>query len=443
VALARYLRNGWTSGEQSIYRHTRRLPPGSFLVWQGGSLHTERFWKLEDRDEEPDPSFEQAVDRLEALLGDAVERRLIADVPLGAFLSGGVDSSTVVALMQERARGRVRTFSIGFEDARFDEAPHARAVAAHLQTEHTELYVTREQTIEAARDVADVYDEPFADSSAIPTLLLSRLTRNHVTVALSGDGGDELLGGYERYQQIAQFLPWLSLPSSLRRGLASVSGWVPSPRFRKALSMLAFADPADAVQQMTAHLPPAAIARAARNGEGRCEAFDRAYRASSHPDPLRRIMYGDAASYMTDDILAKVDRASMSVALEVRVPVIDHRVVRYALSLPRSIVWHGGRTKAPLRAILERRVPRALLERPKHGFGIPLHSLMPAELAAWKARYLDPKRIREEGVFDPDGVAELVRDTDDPRSRVAATRAWILLCFQRWYARTHLGEKDP
>src|SRR5690606_4180534 len=180
-ALARYLRSGYTSGERCIYRHARRLAPGSFLVWDAGEIRTERFWRLEEPEPGPEPDFEQAVDRLEELLGDAIERRLIADVPIGAFLSGGVDSSAVVALMQERARGRVRTFSIGFHDPAFDEAPHARAVAAHLKTDHTDLYVTREQALEAAYAIADVYDEPFADASGLPTLLLSRLTREQVT----------------------------------------------------------------------------------------------------------------------------------------------------------------------------------------------------------------------------------------------------------------------
>jgi asparagine synthase (glutamine-hydrolysing) len=206
--------------------------------------------------------------------------------------------------------------------------------------------------------------------------------------------------------------------------------------------MFGGADPVSATLEMTARFRPESIHRATGGGDGSCDSFARAYHAAPSRDALRRIMYGDVASYMTDDILAKVDRASMSVALEVRVPIVDHRVVRYALSLPRSVIWREGRTKAPLRAILDRRVPRELIDRPKHGFGIPIHELLANELTSWKARYLDLDRIREEGILDPAGVAELVREADGGYGRVGASRLWLLICFQRWYARTHLGERD-
>jgi asparagine synthase (glutamine-hydrolysing) len=384
--------------------------------------------------------FEAAVAELERRLGDAVELRLVADVPLGAFLSGGIDSSAVVALMCERARGRVRTFSIGFEDPEYDEAPHARAVARSLGTEHTELQVGRADAVAVAHELPDLYDEPFADSSAIPTTLLSRLARRHVTVALSGDGGDELLGGYVQYAKLRRLLPWFRLPAPWRRALARAAGLAPGASLRRGLGHLGARDHAELAERLGLRWPEAQVAAACgRAGAAPRPRYRRAFEAAPTADPVRRATFADAATYLPDDILTKVDRASMSVALEARVPILDHRVVRFALSLPLGIVWHGGRTKAPLHEIACRRVPREILDRPKHGFGIPIHQLLAQELRTWPERYLAPARLAEEGNLDPAGVAAMVSGLrpDDP---LGAERLWILLCFQRWFARNHRGE---
>jgi asparagine synthase (glutamine-hydrolysing) len=382
------------------------------------------------------------VDALDDLLGDAVEQRLVADVPLGAFLSGGVDSSAVVALMKERAAGVVRTFSIGFEHAAYDEAPFARRVAEHLRTEHTELYVREEEARQVAHELPDLYDEPFADPSALPTVLLSRLTRNHVTVALSGDGGDELFGGYDQYGKLRRLLPLLALPGPLRAAVGAGAAWLPRGALRNALLHLRQPDAA----RLAFGLVSGARAETLESVCGVAlpapdPVYLAAFRDARVASTLQRSMVADARVYLPDDILTKVDRASMSVGLEARVPLLDYRVVRFAFGLPPALVWHGGRTKAPLRAVLSRRVPPALFERPKHGFGIPIHALLAQELREWRARYLAPERLRAEGQLAPEGVARVLaeaRQRGGPTEETAML--WRLLCFQRWFARRHGSE---
>jgi asparagine synthase (glutamine-hydrolysing) len=440
-ALGRFLRSGFVTGAQSIYRDTFRVLPGEYVLWEDGELSRHAWWSIADAAREETPAdFERVVDELERRLGDAVECRLVADVPLGAFLSGGVDSTAVVALMAERAGGRVRTFSIGFEDARFDESPHARAVAAHLGTDHTELLVTREEALGVARELPVLYDEPFADASAIPTVLLSRLTRRHVTVSLSGDGGDELFGGYAQYGKLDRLLPLHGLPRPARSALAALAGLLPASELRNGLRHLGAPTRTDLALSLISTYTDAEL-RAACGPDGAAvpDVYRAAFEGAPAGDPVRRAMFADARMYLPDDILTKVDRASMSIALEARVPIIDHRVVGFALSLPRSMFWHGGKTKAPLRALVHRRVPPALIERPKHGFGIPIESLLAGELRVWTDRYLDPGRLREEGIFDPAGVDELVRAA---RREDRYRMAWMLIAFERWFARVHRGEAD-
>ena len=439
-ALAHFLQNCYVTGPATIYTSVRRLQPGDYLVWQDGRISTHTYWRLTDPPDEPPPTrFEDAVARLELLLGDAVERRLIADVPLGAFLSGGIDSSAVVALMQERATHKVRTFSIGFADQGFDEAPYASAVARRLGTDHTELYVRREEAVRIAHELPDLFDEPFGDSSAIPTVALSRLTRRHVTVALSGDGGDEIFGGYTHYAKLRSLLRPFAAPRSLRRLASAMAPLVPAPSVRRGLGHLAAATPAELSESLVQYYSLAEV-RAACGAVRPRDGYRAAFEGAPVADPVRKAMFADARVYLPDDILTKVDRASMSVALEARVPILDHRVVRFGLSLPREITWHGGQTKAPLRAIAAHRIGRELLERPKHGFGIPIGTLLAEELPRWTATYLAPDRLTEEGHLDPRGVERLLA-----RARAGAgpdaAPLWNLLCFQRWFARNHRGEQ--
>jgi asparagine synthase (glutamine-hydrolysing) len=442
TSLETYLRFGWLTGEEAIYRDTYRLLPGHILIWEAGSISSRSYWRLTDHEPQGhSPDFESIVDELERLLGDAVEARLISDVPLGAFLSGGVDSSTVVALMQERSSRPVRTFSIGFQDEEADEAPYARAIAKHIGTDHTELYVNRKQAREVAQELPHIYDEPFSDPSAVPTVLLSRLTREAVTVALSGDGGDELFGGYRHYEKLNRLLPLMKLPPLLKKALLAVSPWVPSSSIRNGLLKLSRAD--DEAQLAETFLSgfdeESLRAACGRSGPRVPSPFCEMFQTAPTESVVRRAMYADARTYLSDDILVKVDRATMSVGLEARVPILDHRVVEFAFGLPTSVLAHGGRTKAPLRAVLYRRVPRNLVERPKHGFGFPIRSLLGAELDEWISRYLAPDRLAQEGILDPDAVTQMVSSTRRA-GKQAESEIWRLLCFQRWLARNHLGE---
>lgn len=441
ASLAGFLQHGYVSGPETIYAGSRRLMPGGYLVWQRGRVDLGSYWRITDPAESAPPdAFGEVVDRLESLLGDAVEMRLIADVPLGAFLSGGIDSSAVVALMRDRATGPVRTFSIGFSDGSFDEAPHARAVAEHLGTEHVELYVDRSQATEVAHQLPDLYDEPFGDQSAIPTVLLSRLTRRHVTVALSGDGGDELFGGYDQYAKLHQLVPWLRAPLVLREAAGWAGARLPLPiSVRRALSHLRSKQARDVAEALLRFYDPSDLDAACGESADRSRAaYREAFDGAQRREPVCRAMVADARTYMVDDILTKVDRASMSVGLEARVPILDHRVARFAFSLPLSILWHGGLRKAPLREIAYRRIPRALLDRPKQGFGIPIGSLLATEIDVWSRRHLARSRLLEEGNLDPDGVERLVAAAR--KQPAGITQLWSLLCFQRWFARNHRGE---
>lgn len=441
-ALETYLRFGWITGPQSIWADTFRVLPGEVCVWERGRLTKRAYWRVTDYPPQDGPlDFDAAVDTLDQKLGDAVEDRLISDVPLGAFLSGGVDSSAVVGLMAERAQGGVRTFSIGFEQDEFDEAPYAREIAAHLGTEHTELYVGRKQARDVLLELPTLYDEPFADPSAIPTVLLSRMTREHVTVALSGDGGDEIFGGYNRYAKLARLLPLLRLPRSLRRGLAALAPRQPASSLRSGLLKLRDARDAGELAEsfLSAFDEESLRAACGRTRDREPSEFCRVYGRAPATSALRKAMYAEAATYMTDDVLVKVDRASMSTGLEARVPILDHRVVEFAFGLPVRHLVRGSETKAPLRALACRRVPRHLLDRPKHGFSLPIRDLLGKELEHWTERYLSHDRLAEEGLLDPEVVCATLERARG-RGRAGESELWRLLCLQRWLARNCFGE---
>src|SRR5207248_3780326 len=312
------------------------------------------------------------------------------DVPLGAFLSGGVDSSTIVALMQQAGLGKVRTFSIGFEIPGYNEAPNAAAVANHLGTDHTELTATSGQALDLIPRLPDIYDEPFADSSQIPTYLVSAMTRKHVTVALSGDGGDELFAGYNRYQLTERFWQVLSvMPRAMRNAVASALTMVRPDRWTSLAAMLPAhlrppqtgdklykmaavlkLDGVDAVyRRLVSHWEPSEVMLQAQEPPS---IIDDEKISREFPDLLARMQFLDLVTYLPDDILTKVDRASMAVALEARVPLLDHRVVEFSWRLPRKTKVRNRTTKWILRQVLYRHVPQELIERPKMGFGIPL-----------------------------------------------------------------------
>lgn len=462
-SLALYFRFGYVPGPHCIYRGLRKLPPGTILEVRadapGARPEPVPYWSAREVAEagraRPFRGTEaEAVDRLEALLRDAVRHCMVSDVPLGVFLSGGLDSSTVAALMQAQSPRPIRTFTIGFREAAFDEAQHARAVAEHLGTQHEELYVTPEEARAVIPRLPAIYDEPFADSSMIPTFLVSQLARRHVTVALSGDAGDELFGGYERYLKAAAAWRRLSwMPRPLRRAAAAVlrsaspRAWdlllkPLAPVLRKRLRA---GSAGQAVHKLAAALDargfgdfylrlvslwqePTELVRGAR--EPPVNATDPALLAFEG-SPEERMMLLDLVSYLPDDILVKVDRASMAVALEARVPLLDHRVVAFAWSLPLALRVRAGEGKRLLRQVLYRHVPRDLVDRPKQGFGVPVGEWLRGPLRGWAEDLLAEDRLRAEGFLEPGPVRQRWREHLDG-TRDGAPQLWAVLMFQAW-----------
>jgi len=425
-ALAAFMRHNYVPAPYSIYRGVRKLRQGHILtIAPGEAPREEPFWSLEETVATGKSNLLQnlsdkdATDQLEALLRDAVGRRMIADVPLGAFLSGGVDSSTVVALMQAQSDRPIKTFSIGFHEGAFDEAPHARAVARHLGTDHLDLYVDSRQTLDVIPDLPQWFDEPFADSSQIPTFLVSKLTRNHVTVALSGDGGDELFAGYTRYMLAMKLWRRIgSLPLGLRNAMAGMMRSLPPASWDKIFSLIPAGSrpshPGDKVWKLASILgetddgiykrlvshwdQPDSVVIGGHEPAG---LLDDPATQRLAPDFLDRMQYLDMATYLPDDILVKVDRASMAVALEARVPLIDHRVVEFSWRLPQHFKLRDGQSKWLLRQVLYRHVPRELIERPKMGFGVPIDSWLRGPLRDWAESLLSAERLKRDGLFDP------------------------------------------
>jgi asparagine synthase (glutamine-hydrolysing) len=359
------------------------------------------------------------------VLGRAVAGQSVADVPLGAFLSGGVDSSSVVALMQALAVRPVRTFSIGFTEARFNEAPFARAVASHLGTEHTEMIVTPREAMDVIPRLPALYDEPFGDSSAIPTFLVAQLARRHVTVSLSGDGGDELFGGYTRYARAQRLWRLLRrVPRGVRKALAGGAGGYLS-RFVSAGSPQELYD-----RVMLDRHAPGLVLRP--GGVSRRESIPLDAELAER-DIVAAMMRADAETYLSDDILVKVDRASMGVSLESRVPLLDHRVSEFAWRLPLSMKVRGGESKWLLRRLLARRVPATLLDRPKKGFGVPVDDWVRGPMRDWAESLLDPARIEREGFLDAARLRAIWAShlAGEPRFGAAL---WRVLMFQAWLA---------
>ena len=394
------------------------------------------------------------AEAVEAALRRSLAGQMVADVPLGAFLSGGIDSSTVVALMQELGDRPVRTFTIGFREAAYNEAEDAARVARHLGTDHTELYVTPREAMEVIPRLPETWDEPFADASQIPTFLVSRLARAHVTVALSGDAGDELFGGYNRYVwALGIWRRSRLLPGSLRAGLARLIEAVPARAWERAFVLLAplmplrlrqrnpgtkmhklaevlrRAGPAGIYLKLVSHWDdPATLVLGA---EEPATVLSDPARQPALPTFLERMMYLDGVTYLPDDILVKVDRAAMAVSLETRAPFLDHRVVETAWRVPVSLKLRDGKGKWLLRRILHRYVPPALVERPKMGFGVPIEDWLGGPLRDWAEALLEEARLRREGYLNPAPVRRIWREHLAGRGSWQYW-LWDVLMFQAW-----------
>ncbi len=453
-ALSSFLRFNYVPAPQSIYRGVHKLRPGHLLtVRQDAEPQIEAWWSLaEAREKGVSAPFvgseDEAISALEALIGDAVGKRMIADVPLGAFLSGGVDSSTVTALMQANSSRPVRSFSIGFAEDSYNEAVHAKAVASHLGTKHTELYVTSEEARAIIPKLPALYDEPFADASQIPTFLVSRMTREHVTVALSGDGGDEVFGGYNRYLQAPDVLSRTALvPDALARGAAAMISAVPPNRLSRVMGPLPkigaipmLGEKLHKIASILGKSPQQAYCALVSNWPepgalvlGGQETVDAIWNevAGDLSGFGARMQFADTLTYLPDDILTKVDRASMAVSLEARVPLLDHRVVEFAWSLPQNLKIRDREGKWILRQVLDRYVPRTLIERPKMGFGVPIDSWLRGPLRDWADDLLSESRLRRQGFLDPTPIRTRWREHLSGK-RNWQYSLWSVLMFNAW-----------
>jgi asparagine synthase (glutamine-hydrolysing) len=467
-ALTLFLRHSYIPAPHTIYEGVTKLEPAHFVRFAARSdavveLERQCYWNAAEVQAEASAnarplSTDQVISHLDSLLRDAVQLRMIADVPLGAFLSGGIDSSLVVALMQTLSTRPVRTFTIGFYEDDYNEAKYAKAVARHLGTDHTETYLTPEESLAVIPKLPLLYDEPFADSSQIPTALVCAMARRHVTVALSGDGGDEGFGGYPRYAQAREIWGRMSqVPAWLLRAMSGSIRQVPMT-FWESVAKLA---------------PPIVPIRARADGLGYrmqrlgdrlgCTTPQQLYRnlMSYWFAPTRLVVGGreprtvladapekkgldqfaeqmmllDTLTYLPDDILVKVDRASMAVALEVRAPLLDHRVLEFAWGLPLALKLQGGRGKIVLRKVLSRYVPEALFERPKSGFGVPVSRWLRGPLRDWAEHLLDEGRLAREGYLNPMPIRRVWQSLLAGRSKWAygGEMLWSVLMFQAWW----------
>ncbi len=457
AALSLFFRYGYIPSPYAVYRAVRKVPPGAVLTWKAGAAATiAPYFSVADLVDAgraatlTDP--DQAVEALHQTLRAAVKDQMVADVPLGAFLSGGVDSSLIVALMQSLTDRPVKTFTLGFESPEFNEAGFAKAVAAHLKTDHTEHYVTTADAQAVVRQLGSLYDEPFADASQIPTHLICKIARAQVTVCLTGDGGDEMFAGYVRYPGVPRLwnairlLPFRGLlgralgkiPLAVIENVLAALGpiarrYTSRGRLGSALRKLARWLPARSLddlfeQTMTAWPVPDALLL-----KPSCEAFAWRPRAPQFDSPLERMMWRDTVDYLPGDILCKVDRAAMAVGLETRVPLLDHRLAALAWRTPGALKIKDGETKWPLRRVLDRYVPRALIDRPKMGFSVPLHDWLTGDLRAWAEGLLEPLVITRQGVLNPKVVAAAWRRYLSGDSSTDH-QIWTLLMFQSWMA---------
>jgi asparagine synthase (glutamine-hydrolysing) len=471
-ALTLLLRHCYIPGPYSIYQNIQKLMPGHFVqiplrgdVTRSKNVQPATYWRMNDAVAQglANPfcgTPEAAVDRLEAQLTSSIGEQMLSDVPLGAFLSGGIDSSTIVALMQAQSRQPVRTFTIGFCEGGYDEATHAKAVAKHLGTDHTEFYLRPLDALAVIPRLPSMYCEPFADSSQIPTFLVSQMAKQHVTVALSGDGGDELFGGYNRYLLACKVWGLVQgLPVSVRRAAAGLlralppAGWdklfdtvkpvlpkrlqlsIPGEKARKLADVLSLSDGQAFYRQLTSHwTDPTSVVI----GANEPPTLITTPKAWPETDSLVHAMMAmDAQTYMADDILTKVDRAAMASSLETRVPMLDYRVVELAWQMPLEFKVRGGQGKWLLRQVLYKHVPKELIERPKMGFGIPLDSWLRGPLRDWAESLLDGQRLHKEGYFYPDPIRLMWAEHLSGKHNWQY-HLWNVLMFQAWLEESNI-----
>ncbi|CAM3863840.1 asparagine synthase (glutamine-hydrolyzing) [Rheinheimera salexigens] len=451
AALSQLMRQGYIVSPLSIYNEVKKLKPGQYVCFDNSGSNFNTYWSVSDiieQGEKIELTADEAEIELETLLLQSLKDQMIADVPLGAFLSGGVDSSLVVALMQKLSDRPVKTYSIGFNDAKYDEAIFAKEVASHIGTDHTSLYISDKQVLDTVSLMADIYGEPFADASQLPMYLVCAMAKKHVTVCLSGDGGDELFWGYSRYQMtlsawqklsglsqfsrsslkyIKRFLPITVLNTV---GKLSIKDNLLGDKLSKALSLL---DTASFILFYRSFMMASYrdVPNLVLNGDDGVSAVmltDKALNMLTQHDVMPAL---DLVTYLPDDILCKVDRAAMGVSLEGRIPLLDHRVVEFALKLPTAIKYKDNTAKSPLRAILYKYVPQNLIDRPKKGFSVPLAQWLRCELKTWAEQLLDFEKLKADGYLDPIQVHKLWQEHLSEKRNWSAV-LWNILMFQAW-----------
>lgn len=449
--LALFLKYCYVPAPHCIFQNCFKLEPGHFLKFkiQNSEFKIEEYWNVNNTYTKPkiDIGEKEAIEETEKVLKKAFDYRMVADVPVGVFLSGGYDSSAVAALLQKDASQKIKTFTIGFHEEKYNEAPFAKAIANHLGTEHTEYYCTIQEAKNLLPNLSYFYDEPFGDSSALPTMLVSQLAKQSVTVALSADGGDEIFGGYNRYPIIHRLHTTFGrLPNFTRQFAYQASGLL-SPesipllkdqkligqRYSKFRKLIQEANATNYLKAMCSVIDDASLDKLLVN------TFQDVYTYFDEKTPdiaslLDRVLAKDYKTYMVDDILTKVDRATMHVSLEGREPFLDHHIIEWVAQLPNQYKIRKGNKKYLLKEIVHRHIPKELMDRPKAGFAIPIEDWFAKELAGYFAQYLDPDYLRRQGLFNADLVAIWLKHYQSGKKEYM-TQLWNILMFQLWYAK--------
>ncbi|TCO78826.1 asparagine synthase (glutamine-hydrolyzing) [Marinisporobacter balticus] len=430
-AINLYLTFGYIPAPYTIYENTFKLEPGKYLIFQNNKIEISTYWDIIDIKRKCANkevlAEKEYLEQLEELLKSSIKSRLVSDVPIGAFLSGGIDSSLVVSLMQDMSKDKVKTFSIGFNNDKFNEANYAKEIAAYLGTDHTELYITNDDLFSMVEDLVYYYDEPFYDSSSIPTMLVSKLAKEKVTVALSGDGGDELFCGYNTYDHIKTLSKFHNLPHSIRKGIGYVGGL-----YNKRLSQVL--DYSGEISEMVLNLKSMFSKKEIRSILLNSDDLDKSINYFRPYDELKKHtildkeMISDIKSYMVDDILTKVDRASMKYALEARVPLLDHKIVEFSLKVPLEFKMREREKKYLLKQVLYKYLPKQFTNRPKKGFSVPIDEWVNGSLKNEIEYYFSKQFVNNQNIFHYSNLNEMRMN-----GKLNTKQIWCIFIFQKWY----------
>ena len=450
-ATAAYMQYGYVPTPHCIFKDTFKLKPGHFLELdlEEDKIQTTQYWNVYDAYNKPPLkiSFPDAVRETESVLSKAFQYRMVSDVPVGVFLSGGYDSSCVTALLQKNSTEKIKTFTIGVPDSGLNESPFAKQIAAHLGTDHTEFYCTHKEAIEIVPQLPFFYDEPFADSSAIPTTLVSRIAREKVTVALSADAGDEIFAGYNRYDFVIRYGKKIRhIPSFMRKGVAALMDVIPASsipvlnkkylfhsRYEKLKSLFKNPSELNILMSITRQMDNKALAGLLKNPfSGISTGFDNDEMKAEYHSTLSMMLAIDYQTYLLDDILQKVDRAGMSVSLEGREPFLDQHIIEWAAQLPNEYKYNKGNKKFILKEIVHQYLPKEMMDRPKMGFGIPIAEWLTHDLKHFVDRYFDEDFIARQDIFNNHEIQRIRRSFYHGKME-RAEKIWFLLMFQMWY----------